>query len=187
MNQIEELRELVERSMREHDIPYYRKQALIWGTATAAGFLVTQWLYNHALAGRIRGYEILIFWLFLVAATYGASRKAASLPEVESYFSKLYSDFWKAAYYTIAVAVAVAFLVEPRYTGAIIALIVGLMVAIAGIMFKSSYSIAAGVAYSTASVAMVYFWQYQFLLFALLQGVTLVFPNLSARDKSGNP
>lgn len=187
MTQIEELRELIERSMREHDIPYYRKRALIWGTATAAGFLVTQWLYNLALAGRIRGHEILLFWLVLVAATYGASRKIVSLPEVESHFSKLYSDFWKAAYYTIAVAVVVALLVEPRYTGAIIALIVGLMVAVAGIMFKSWYSIAAGMAYSTASIAMVYFWQYQFLLFALLQGVTLVFPNLFARDKSGNP
>ncbi len=178
MVEIEELREMIERGLREHDIPRYRRQALIWGTATAAGFVVTQWLYSMALSGKIGGYEILPFWVGVVALAYVVSRMTAGLPEVESYFSKLYSSFWKVGYYTILVAFAVAYLTEPRYTGAIIALIVGLLVAIAGIMFKSRFSLAAGAAYSAASIPMVFYWQYQFLLFAVMQFVTLVAPNL---------
>jgi len=178
MDELEELREMIERSMREHDIPYQRRQALIWGTATAAGFLVTQWLYNLAMAGRITGYEILVFWLFLVTATHLISRRLLGLPEVESYFSRLYKEFWKLAFYTIIVAIAVGMLTQPRYTGAIIALIVGLMIALAGSMFRSRYTLLAGLFYSSASIAMVFLWQYQFVLFALLQFATLIIPNI---------
>ncbi len=177
---MEELKELIERSMREHDLPYQRKQSLIWGISTSIGFLVTQILFLMALDGRLSGFEIIPFWLALVALTVYISRKLAGLPEVKSYFSKLYSDFWTAGFLAIAVVILIALLVYPRYTGAFVAPVVGLMISIAGIMFRVRYTIFMGFIYSISGIAMVYIWQYQFLIFAVMQFVTLAFPNIPA-------
>jgi len=177
---MEELKELIKKSMREYDIPYHRKHSLIWGISTSAGFLVTQILFLKAFNGGLSGFEIIPFWFVLIALTMYVSRKIAGLPEVESYFSKLYSDFWKAGFFAIAVITVVSMLTSTKYTGAFIAPLVGTLISIAGIMFRARYTILMGVIYSFSSIAMVYFWQYQFLVFALMQFMTLALPNISA-------
>jgi len=177
---MEELKELIEKSMREHDIPYQRKQSLIWGVSTAVGFLVTQALFLMALNDKLSGFEIIPFWFALIAITIFVSRKLAGLPEVKSYFSKLYSNFWMAGFFSIAMVVFIALLIHPRYTGAFVAPVVGLMICIAGMMFKVRYTTVMGFLYSASGIAMIYLWQYQFLIFAVMQFMTLALPNLSA-------
>ena len=177
---MEKLRELIERSMREHDLPYQKKQSLIWGISTSLGFLVTQMLFLMALNGRLSGLEIIPFWFVLIAITAYVSGKLAGLPEVESYFSKLYSNFWKAGFFGIAMVVLIAFLANARYTGAFVAPVVGLMICIAGMMFRVRYTTVMGFLYSASGIAMFYIWQYQFLIFAVMQFMTLALPNLSA-------
>jgi len=177
---IGELRELIEKSMREHDLPYQRKQSLIWGISTSLGFLVTQVLFLIALNGSLSGFEIIPFWFVLIAITMFVSRKLTGLPEVKSYFSKLYSNFWKAGFFAMAVVILIALLIQPRYTGAFVAPVVGLMISIAGIMFRVRYTIYMGAIYSISGIAMIYIWQYQFLVFALMQFLTLALPNISA-------
>ncbi len=180
---MEELRELIEKSMREHDLPYQRKQSLIWGISTSAGFFVTQILFLMALNDRLSGFEIIPFWFVLIAVTVYASRKLAGLPEVKSYFSKLYSKFWVAGFFAIAMVIFIAFLAFPRYTGAFVAPVVGLLISIAGVMFKVRYTTIMGFLYSASGIAMFYLWQYQFLIFAVMQFLTLALPNLSAFKK----
>ena len=177
---LDELKELIERSMREHDLPYQRRQSLVWGTSTALGFLATQFLFLMALDDEISGYEIIPLWLILIAITAYISGRFGRLPEVKSYFSKLYSDFWKVGFFAIAVVILVSMLTNPRYTGAYVAPLVGTLICIAGVMFKARYTILMGVIYSASSIAMVYFWQYQFLIFAVMQFMTLAVPNISA-------
>ncbi len=175
-----ELRELIERSMREHDLPYQRKQSLVWGVATSIGFLMTQILFLMALNGRLSGFEIIPLWLVVILVTVYISRKFVGLPDVRSYFTSLYSDFWKAGFFAMAVVIFIALLVQPRYTGAFVAPVVGLMILIAGIMFRVRYTIYMGAIYSISGIAMIYIWQYQFLVFALMQFITLALPNISA-------
>ena len=177
---IEELRELIEKSMREHDLPYQRKQSLIWGFSTTIGFLVTQSLFLMALKDILSGFEIIPLWGILIGITVYLSRRLAGLPEVRSYFSKLYSDFWMAGFFAIAVLILISLLTHPRYTGAFVAPVVGLLVAIAGMMFRTRYSIFMGFLYSASGIAMFYLWQYQFLIFAVIQFSTLALPDISA-------
>ncbi len=179
IEELKELKELIEKSMREHDLPYQRKQSLIWGVATAIGFLITQILFFMALDDKLSGFEILPFWIILLLITTYISKRIAGLPEVRSYFSKLYSDFWKVGFFVIVICIFLGLLIYPRYTGAFVAPIVGLMISIAGIMFKVRYTILMGLIYSSSSVAMAIFWQYQFLIFAVMQFITLALPNIS--------
>ncbi len=182
---LEELRELIEKSMREHDLPYQRRQSLIWGTSTSVGFIITQMLFLMALNDRLSGFEILPFWFVLVAVTVYISRRLAGLPEVESYFSKLYSNFWIAGFFAIAMVAFIALLVQPRYTGAFVAPVAGLMISIAGMMFRVRYTTLMGFLYSASGIPMFYLWQYQFLIFAVMQFMTLALPNLSAFKTHG--
>jgi len=180
---IDELKEIVERSMREHDLPYERKQSLIWGISTTIGFLITQLLFLMALDNMLNGLEIFPFWFALIGITAYISRKVAGLPEVKSYFSKLYSDFWKAGFFAIAVISFLSLLLNSKYTGAFIAPLVGTMICISGIMFKVRYTVLMGIIYSASAIVMLYFWQYQFLVFAIMQFMTLAAPNISAFSK----
>jgi len=82
--------------------------------------------------------------------------------------------------FAMAVVILIALLIQPRYTGAFVAPVVGLMISIAGIMFRVRYTTVMGFLYSASGIAMFYIWQYQFLIFAVMQFMTLALPNLSA-------
>jgi NAD/NADP transhydrogenase beta subunit len=183
--EIEELKKLVTKSIRDKDLPYTRQVSRLWGITTVIGFICTQFLYQEAHTGNAAAHIfIYLTWALIIVATILLRQRLYPKPEVVSYLSVFYGRLWAIAWTAQAVCVALLMWHQQYHLiGAFIAVIVGLAIGAGGVLFGSSVQITSGVIYMLASLPIAYFWREQFFIFAALQILVLVIGPLFWRTR----
>lgn len=169
IEEIAELKELILKSLRDSDLPYMRRVQRIWGITTAIGFIVTHFLFKAALAGHHQaGPSIWGVWAIIFAISLILQRLLYPRPAVTSYFSRIYLRFWFLAFLAIAISWGLGLMgfYPHRFIGALIAIIVGLEIGTAGILFRGNVQLISGIIYMCMSWPIASFWRDQFLIFA---------------------
>jgi hypothetical protein len=87
----------------------------------------------------------------------------------KSYFDKIFEKIVEYGVAAIIVSSVIALYTYPRIFGVFIAQIFGLLLAIDGVLFKSKKREILGALTIFSSVLMFIFYEYQFLIFAMLQ------------------
>ncbi len=177
IEEITELKELILKSLRDSDLPYTRKVGRIWGITTAIGYIFTHFLFQAALAGNHKaGPYIWVVWGFVTGISLILQRRLYPRPDVRSYFSHIYFRFWFLGFLAIALTWSPGFMgfYPPRFIGAIIAVIVGLVIGIGGVLFRNNIMLISGIIYMCMSWPIGYFWRDQFLIFAGMMILVLV-------------
>lgn len=182
---IEELKKLVTKSIRDKDLPYTRKVCRLWGITTTIGFICTHFLFQAALAGAKQAqFFIYGLWILIIVATILLKRRLYPKPEVVSYLSLFYGRFWVLAWTAIAICLAFLLLYhQHRLIGASIAVIIGLTIGAGGVLFGSPVQITSGVIYMLAALPIAYFWREQHFIFAALQILVLIIGPLFWRTR----
>ena len=169
IEEITELKRLILKSLRDSDLPYIRKVYRIWGITTAIGFIFTHFLSKAALAGNHKaGLYIWVLWGFVTGISLIIQRRLYPRPDVTSYFSRIYGRFWLLGILAIALSWSPGLMgfYPPRFIGAIIAVIVGLVIGIGGVLFRNNINLISGIIYMCMSWPIAYVWRNQFLIFA---------------------
>jgi hypothetical protein len=183
--EIEELKKLVTKSIRDKDLPHTRKVGRLWGIATAIGFICQQYFFSLAIEGDIAArFAIYVLWAVVITTTTLLQKRLYPKPEVVSYISRFYSRFWVLVWTAMAIGVALLMWQQQHcLIGAFIAILVGVGIGAGGVLFGSSVQIACGIIYMLASLPIAYFWREQFLIFAALQILVLIIGPLFWRTR----
>ena len=168
LEEVKEIREIVERSVSQKDLLFTAKKMTIWGATTTIGFAVTHVMFKQAIAGRLNGLYIIPWWVLVIGVSLYLSSRVEP-PSVVSYFGRIAKRFWMIYFAVLPLVIGeLIALGKPMYIGAFISILVGAWISLGGILLGCRTTVALGLIYSYSSIAMFLYWQYQFLIYALL-------------------
>jgi hypothetical protein len=174
--EVKEILELIEEGYTSEDKEYKNKVYFISYFLSSLIFVlihlfVSYWSFNI----------LFIVSMLLIVGAILILRHRLLYKKTKCYFDKIFEKIVGYGVIIVIVSSIITLYTHPRIFGTIVAQILGFLLVIDGVLFKSKKREILGVFMIFSSILMFVFHQYQFLIFALIQFIVaisfLVFKN----------